>query len=93
MGRGPAFWEKVLAAVDAGDTQGVVAARFGVSTASIRYWLTRRRREGQPQFLPVRVTPVGVARIELEVGGVLVRLVDGAAPAYVAELVRALRSC
>lgn len=93
MVRGPAFWAKVLAAIDAGGRQAEVAVRFGVSTAAIRYWLTRRRRAEGPQFLPVRVTQSAVARLELEVGGVVIRLIDGAEPAYVAELVRALRSC
>jgi hypothetical protein len=30
------FWEKVLAAVDAGETQGRVAERFGVSLSAVR---------------------------------------------------------
>ena len=93
MHRGPAFWAKVMTAVDAGDAQVDVAARFGVSTAAIRYWRTRRRREQRTELLPVRVVPTSGVRLELEVGGVIVRLVDGAEPAYVAELVRALRSC
>jgi hypothetical protein len=44
--------------------------------------------------LPVRVVPtVGGERVELEVGGVVVRLPGGVRPEYVADLVRALRSC
>jgi hypothetical protein len=94
MVRGPAFWDRVITAIDAGGTQAEVAARFGVSTAAIRYWLTRRRRAQQAELLPVRVTGSnGGVRLELEVGGVIIRLVDGADPAFVAELVRALRSC
>lgn len=93
MARGEKFWEKVLAALDAGDTQGAVAERFGVSVSAVRYWVARRRRAGTPEILPVRVAMRSNAGLELEVGGVVVRLPDGADPAYVAELVRALRSC
>jgi len=88
------FREQVLAAVDAGATHADVSARFGVSTSSIRSWLSRRRKARRKvEVLPVRVAQPGGVRIELEVGGVIVRIIEGAAPAYVAELVRALRSC
>jgi hypothetical protein len=36
MARGEKFWEKVLAALDAGETQRVVAERFGVSVVKRR---------------------------------------------------------
>ena len=88
------FWEKVLAAVDGGQTQAEAAARFDVSVSAIQYWRSKRRREPHAEFLPVRVVPtVGGERVEIEVGGVVVRLPDGVRPEYVADLVRALRSC
>ena len=93
MSRGEKFWESVLGAVDAGETQARVAERFGVSVSAIRYWAAKRRHEGTPELLPVRVASRRSVSLELEVGGVVVRVPDTADPAYVAELVRALRSC
>ena len=107
MARGAAFWEKVLAAIDGGEAQAEVAERFGVSASAIRYWITQRRRVGggclvrttpaapseDPKFLPVQVRQSRAVRVVLEVDGVVVRLIDCGEPAYVAELVRALRSC
>jgi transposase-like protein len=93
MARGEKFWEKVLAAVDDGETQGSVAERFGVSLSTVRYWIAKRRHDGMPEMLPVRVAARSNVGVELEVGGVVVRVPGTADPAYVAELVRALRSC
>jgi transposase-like protein len=93
MAHGEHFREQVLTAVDEGATHKAVAGRFGVSTSSIRSWLSERRKSKRPRILPVRVTEVKTGRVELEIDGVVVRLLDGAAPDYVAELVRALRSC
>ena len=93
MARGARIWERVLAAVDAGETQGDVAARFGVSVSAIQYWRRKRGRVAHAEFLPVRVTSVAHPRIELEAGGVIVRLPESVALEYVADLVRALRSC
>lgn len=93
MARGEKFWGKVLAALDAGETQRAVAERFGVSVSAVRYWVTQRRRAGVPEMLPVRVAARSSVGLELEVDGVVVRLPDAVEPAYVAELVRALRSC
>jgi transposase-like protein len=93
MARGEKFWEKVLASLDAGETQRAAAERFGVSVSAIRYWVSQRRRAGTPEILPVRVATRRHVGLELEVGGVVVRLPDAVEVAYVAELVRALRSC
>jgi transposase-like protein len=96
MRRGRKFWEKVVAVVEGGATQADAAARFGVTRAAVQYWMskTRREHEGEgPELLPVRIGDAAAPRVELEVGGVTVRLLDQAAPAYVADLVRALRSC
>ena len=93
MGRGEKFWERVLAALDAGETQRGVAERFGVSVSAVRYWVAQRRHAGTPEILPVRVTPRSNVGLELEIGEVVVRLPETVDPAYVAELVRALRSC
>ena len=93
MARGEKFWEKVLAAIEDGETRGSVAERFGVSASAVGYWVAKRRRAGVPELLPVRVAKRSNVGLEIEAGGVVVRLPDGAEPAYVAELVRALRSC
>jgi hypothetical protein len=94
MAHGEKFWEKVLAAVDGGQTQGEAAARFGVSVSAIQYWQSKRRQEPHAELLPVRVLPpASGVRLEIEVAGVIIRLPDGVRPEYVAELVRALRSC
>jgi transposase len=55
-----------------------VAGRFGVSVSAIQYWRSKRRREPHAEFLPVRAVPtVGIASVELEVAGVIIRLRDG----------------
>jgi transposase-like protein len=96
MRRGRKFWEKVVSVVDGGATQADAAARFGVTRAAVQYWVAKRRREGEssrPELLPVRLGDVAPTRVELEVAGVIVRLLDRVDPEYVAGLVRALRSC
>jgi transposase-like protein len=93
MARGERFWEQVLSAVDGGGTHAAVAERFDVSISAIRYWVSKRRQAGATRLLPLRVTESSAARVELEVDGVVVRILDGAAPEYVAALVRSLRSC
>jgi transposase-like protein len=93
MARGERFWEQVLSAVDGGGTHAAVAERFDVSVSAVRYWISKRRQAGSSQLLPVRVIQSSAARVELDVEGVVVRILDGAAPEYVAALVRALRSC
>lgn len=82
-----------MAAVDAGETHGAVAQRFGVSVSSVRYWIAQRRRAASQEILPIRVVARRNVGLELEVGGVVVRVPADAEVAYVAELVRALRSC
>jgi hypothetical protein len=74
MARGEKFWGKVLAAVDRGEPQRVVAERFGVSVSAVRYWVAQRRRAGAPEILPVRVAARSNGGLELEVGGVVARL-------------------
>ena len=93
MARGERFWGKVLAALDGGETQRAVAERFGVSVSAVRYQVTQRQRAETPEILPVRVAMRSSGALEIEVSGVVVRLPEAADPAYVAELVRALRSC
>jgi hypothetical protein len=93
MERGEKFWKKALAAVDAGETQGRVAERFGVSLSAVRYWITKRKHDRTPEILPVRIAARSNSSVELVVGDVVVRVPDSADAAYVVELVRALRSC
>ena len=53
----------------------------------------QRRHAGTPELLPIRVATRSNVGLELEIGEVVVRLPESVEPAYVAELVRALRSC
>jgi transposase-like protein len=92
-------WERAVALIESGSTtRAAVASKLGVSESAVGYWVTKLRREGgtvrRAELLPVRVTGHVVSGgIEVRVGDVSVSVREGADTAYVAELVRALRSC
>jgi transposase-like protein len=89
------FWERLVAEVKGGATQAEIARRYGVSPSQLGRW-ARRLEEEKPraQLLPVRVTggPT-LRRYGLLVDGVRLEFEEGAEPAYVAAVARALRSC
>jgi len=96
MRRDRKFWEKVVAIVENGTKQADAAEQFGVTRAAVQYWVSklRRERDGRPaELLPVTVSGPAIRALELEVGGVVVRVPADAPVEYVADLVRALRAC
>lgn len=77
-------------------TRSAVSERLGVSESAVSYWVTklRRERDSSTELLPVRVTGQWSAGcIEVRVGDVTLNVREGVKPEYVADLVRALRSC
>jgi len=92
-------WERAVTLIESGSaTRAAVAAKLGVSESAVGYWVTKLRQEGgsvrRTELLPVRVTGQVVSSgIEIRVGDVSVSVREGADTGYVAELVRALRSC
>jgi hypothetical protein len=71
MARGAKFWEKVLEAVDAGESNGRCCAMGRVSFWATQYCSAKPHRSVHAEFLPVRVT--AVARAWLESANHLVR--------------------
>ena len=94
------FWQRVIAAVEAGGAHAEVAARHGVSVGALRSWLYKLRKEqGGPATSPtLRLLPVTVQAapteaafgLEIEAGGYRLRFAPGADPRYVAAVLRAL---
>ena len=98
--KGRAFWQRVIADVEAGMVQTEAARRHGVSASGLGYWVRKLRREpprpAEPRLLPVRITSApspSVSRCSLVVDGLRVEFEEGTAPAYVAAVVQALRAC
>jgi transposase-like protein len=99
------FWEKAVArAESSGRTRAVSAKELGVGLPALGYWIFRlraeragaTRRSPAQAFVPVRTAqsrPVNSERLELEVGGVVVRFCSSTTPEYVAKLAGALRLC
>jgi hypothetical protein len=100
MGRfkGRAFWERVVADVDAGASQAEAAQRHDVSQSGLAYWVRQlgaeKARSADPQLLPVRISGnVAARRLGLVVDDLRLEFDDGTDPAYVAAVARALRAC
>ncbi|HEU4322806.1 MAG TPA: transposase [Roseiflexaceae bacterium] len=86
------FWQRVIAAVEAGGAHAEVAARHSVSVGDLRSWLYKLRKErgGAPsptlRLLPVTVQaePVEAAfGLDVDAGGYRLRFAPGADPRYV----------
>jgi hypothetical protein len=102
------FWEVLLAEVDRGESQDVVARRHQVRPRTLQWWCWRLRREASgakervPRLVPVVVrqglaTPIverASAEVAVLVADVRVHFQVGADIGYVTALVAALRrSC
>jgi hypothetical protein len=68
------------------------ATREGVPHTTLSWWRSRLRRSGEAAFVPVHVRESSPMTVEIAVGDVVVRVVDGDEQT-VARLVRALLSC
>jgi transposase-like protein len=79
--------ERVVAAVDAGLTQGQAAERFGVSLRTVERYLARRRATGSLAATAQRHGPQPTVRRQLQVW--LPARLDAAADATLAEHVAA----
>ena len=89
-----------------GETVCGVARRHGLTPQQLFTWrrVARKRAAGagevEPDFVPVVVEPASpprdqdgtAAAIELEIGGVTVRIGDGARAATIAAVIRALKA-
>jgi transposase-like protein len=96
--KGRAFWQRVIADVDAGMAQADAARKHGVSTSGVGYWMRRLHREpprpAEPRLLPVRLTSASSALpCSLLVNELRFEFEEGTSPAYVAAIVQALRAC
>ena len=100
-GRPRAFWEQLVATVEAGANLHAVARRHGVNASTLAWWRTVFRREGRvgtPRLLPVVVRDEAVPAaeassalpLELVLGGATLRVPVGTDVGYVAALARAL---
>lgn len=100
-GRPRAFWEQLVATVEAGANLHVVAQRHGVNASTLAWWRTVFRRESRvatPALLPVVVRgeatssarETEAAAVELVVGDATLRVPVGTDVRYVAALARAL---
>lgn len=94
-----AVWERIVAEVEGGLSQREAAQRYGVSVAGVGHWVRRLRQEKAerptPQLLPVRLTTSSLARrrCTLLVADLRLEFEEGAEPAYIAALARAIHSC
>lgn len=96
------FWEGARADVERGAKVADVARRLGVRAGTLSWWLWKLRRQApkprrqrRTEFLPVVLAgPVRAApaAIELEAGGVRLRVEVGTDVRYVAAMVAALRA-
>ncbi len=96
--KGRAFWQRVIADVDAGMAQAAAARKHGVSTSGLGYWVRRLRRgpprPAEPRLLPVRITGASSAlRCSLLVNELRFEFEEGTSPGYIAAVVQALRAC
>ena len=96
--KGRAFWQRVVADVDAGMAQTEAARKHGVSASGLGYWVRRFRREpprpAEPRLLPVRITSAASASCcRLLVNELRFEFEEGTSPGYVAAVVQALRAC
>lgn len=84
------FWVGLVAEVEGGRDVDEVARRHKVNAGTLRWWRTQLR--GRPRLLPVVTVAAQQAprRIEIGVGGALVRVEEGTDVAYIAALARAL---
>lgn len=96
------FWQRVIAAVEAGGSHAEVAARHGVSIGALRSWLYKLRKERSTsataptlRLLPVTVQ-AGPAEatfgLDVDAAGYRLRFAPGTDPRYVAVVLRALVS-
>jgi transposase-like protein len=100
-GRGREFWEKAVREFEQSpSTQEAFAQSLGVSSAALRQWRLKLRREpsrslreaAAVRLLPVQTTsPSAPERMEVGVDGVVVRFQAGTDTRYIAQLVEALR--
>lgn len=100
MPRGRAFWERAVREVEGGASQTSVAAKCGVASSTVGYWVRRLRRERAGKEVPpssalvaVRVAGEMRPRVDVTVSGARVQFDEGTDPAYVAAVVRALAGC
>lgn len=97
--RGRAFWERVAADAARCGSQSEAARRHGVSQSGLGYWVRKlaaeKARPAEPQLLPVRVTSAVALprRLGLVVDDLRLEFDEGAEPAYIAAVARALRAC
>lgn len=96
--KGRSFWERAVREVEAGAKQTEVAARYGVASSTVGYWVRRLRREHAVSAPATALVAVRVAgeerrRFDVAVSGARVQFEEGADPAYVAAVVRALAGC
>ena len=100
-GRPRAFWEQLVATVEAGAKLHALAQRHGVNASTLAWWRTVFRREGRvatPALLPVVVrgeassaaSGLETAAIEVVLGEAILRVPVGTDVRYVAALARAL---
>jgi transposase-like protein len=95
--RGVEFWQQLKAAHDAGEgNYAQLAAREGVSRSSVYAWIKRLRSGAETsskepvRMLPVTLTPMAFAGLEVELARYRLRFAAGADPRYIAAVVRAL---
>jgi transposase-like protein len=80
-------------------SQSEAARRHGVSQSGLGYWVrklaTEKTRTAEPQLLPVRVTTAVAPsrRFGLIIDDLRLEFDEGAEPAYIAAVARALRAC
>ncbi len=91
------FWQQLKAAHDAGEASyAQLAAREGVSRSSLYAWMKRLRsgpgttEKEAVRMLPVTLTPMPFAGLEVELTRYRLRFAAGADPRYIAAVVRAL---
>jgi transposase-like protein len=92
-----AFWEGLVAELEGGASAADVARRHRVRETTLKWWRSQLRRESRrPRLLPVvaQIPALVLRRVEIEVGGVVLRAEEGTDVEYVAALARALgRAC
>jgi transposase-like protein len=98
------FWEQACREVERGGSVGEVARRLEVRPRTLSWWrwnLGRKKstvkRERGAEFLPVvladsRALRGAAAPIEIDAGGVMVRVEPGTDVEYIAALVFAIRA-
>ncbi len=85
--------EMLAACEESGLSAKAFAASAGVPYTTLVYWKRRAAAESSARFVPVEIERREVARIDVVVGDIVLRVAHDFDEAHLVRVVRALRAC